>query len=87
MKTNLLKRALPVMVFMMAIAFAFASENVSSESEETLVTGYIFQNGKCITAPKDCNQLLGPACIYLGNQVYLNKEGDTSCSVPMTHRP
>lgn len=86
MKTLVLKRVLPLMVFMLAIVFAFATEQISSNTEETLVTGYIFQNGQCIAAPKDCNQLQGPACIYLGKQVYLNKVSETFCSVPMTHR-
>jgi len=86
MKTHVLKRVLPLMAFMMAIVFAFASDQISSNEEDTLVTGYIYQNGQCIEAKKDCNQLFGPACIYLGKQVFLNRVSDTSCSVPMTHR-
>lgn len=86
MKTKMIKMGLPGMAFLIAIALAFATDSKASE-KEALITGYIFQNGHCVQAPKDCNQIGALTCSYLGFQVFQNKISDTSCSVPMTHRP
>lgn len=85
MRTKLLKVALPFMAFMLAVAFAFATEQ-KTPKDGVLVTGYIFQDGLCRSAPKDCNNIGATPCTYLGSQVYRDNNG-TSCSVAMTHRP
>ncbi|WP_291122155.1 DUF6520 family protein [Empedobacter sp. UBA7620] len=90
MKTNFLKKALPIGVGMMAVAFAFASENKSS-NEDKLITGYIFNslNEKCESVPQECNNIGDVPCTYMGAsgpQIYQNDNG-TFCSVPLTHRP
>lgn len=74
---------LPVTAFMMAVAFAFATETNSSQKEE-LITGYINQGGSCVTAPKDCNQQSIMPCLYNDVQVFRDF-GSTTCAVPLTH--
>lgn len=85
MKTLLLKKGLPFIVFMLAIVFAFATEKDSSDMDESLITGYIYQDGFCVAAPKNCDQVSLMPCIYNGNQVYAEKESNTSCRVKLTH--
>ncbi|MBJ7880155.1 DUF6520 family protein [Gelidibacter salicanalis] len=85
MKTRILKSGMPVMAFLMAIAFAFASESTVFEDGNSLRTGYIFQDNVCVPAPKDCNQVSLIPCVYNGNQVYAEQENSTSCIVPLTH--
>lgn len=86
MKTKSLRALLPLMAILFAVGFAFTTEQKSLE-EGVLVTGYIFQNGQCISASKDCNNLGSTPCTYNGNQVFRNRASSTSCSAPMTHRP
>ncbi|WP_179021842.1 DUF6520 family protein [Winogradskyella forsetii] len=85
MKTKIIKTSLPFLVFMLAIVFAFATEKKPSEQDEALITGYIFQNGLCVQAPKNCDQASIMPCVYNGNQVFGESENSTSCSVPLTH--
>ena len=74
------------MVFMMAIVFAFASEKTTVENESAFIPGYIFKEGRCQPASRDCNNLPGPVCQEGGLNVYLmpNKTG-TFCSTVLTH--
>ena len=67
MRTKFLKIGLPIMVFMMAIAFAFASNSSTKVEDETLalVPGYILQNGFCQQVTI-CETDPGPACLYNG---------------------
>lgn len=85
MKTKFIKTSLPFLVFMLAIVFAFATENKPADQDEALITGYIFQNGLCVPAPKNCDQASIMPCIYNGVQVFAERENSTSCSVPLTH--
>jgi len=73
------------MVFMLAIVFAFATDNNTAKMDDVPITGYIMQNGLCVTAPKDCNQVSVMPCTYNGNQVYAEKFSDTFCRVKLTH--
>lgn len=87
MKATLLKMGMPVMAFMVAIAFAFATETQASD-KEALVVGYILNSSgtDCVTAPRDCNTIVGSLCKTLtGSQVYAMKNG-TSCVVELFHR-
>lgn len=85
MKTKILKFSMPVMVFLLAIAFAFANENNVPE-EDAPVQGYIFWNNDCIITPKECNNQGNVPCEISGNLVYSLDLGK-SCSNAMTHRP
>ncbi|HCY80938.1 MAG: hypothetical protein CMP04_05925 [Xanthomarina sp.] len=73
------------MVFMLAIVFAFATENNTSVMEDAPITGFIYQNGFCVPAPKDCDQISFMPCTYNGNQVYAEKFSDTYCRLKLTH--
>lgn len=84
MKTLVLKRVLPLMVFMMAIVFAFATEN-NTNKNDTLIPGYIFKNGLCQTAIRDCNNIGSIPCKENGFQVYMSKLSETVCAQPLYH--
>ncbi len=85
MKTKILKFGMPLMAFLLAIVFAFATEDSNMKSD-ALVQGYIFQNNDCITTSKVCNQMGTIACKVGSNQVYSLDLG-TFCSDPLYHRP
>lgn len=85
MKSKFFKIGMPMMVFMMAIAFAFATEKTADKSE-ALVQGYIFKDGIC-QAARSCDNSGGPLCQEDGLTVHLVNEGDTFCSIPMTQWP
>lgn len=65
MKTKVLKFGMPVMAFLLAIVFAFATTPETVVEESTLVPGYILQNGKCIPVTT-CSTTPGPVCMYSG---------------------
>lgn len=78
MKTKILKIGMPIMVFMLAIVFAFASEKTTAKNE-SLVTGYIFKDGKCEISTKNCDENGSFHCTDGGRQVYMIKLSDTVC--------
>lgn len=84
MKTTLLKLGMPLMAFLMAIVFAFATENKTSDHDAALITGYILQNDACVPVPKDCNNIDIIPCEYLGSPVYAM--GETTCNVRLFHK-
>jgi len=86
MRTRIFKIVLPLMAFMLATAFAFATDQKFS-GDDDLVKGYIFQNNHCIFVDQGCNNLSDTPCIY--NDVYqIYRENHTTyCSSPMTHQP
>lgn len=83
MKTRILKLGMPVMAFLMAIAFAFASENKPSENDDALTTGYIMQSGLCVPTSKNCDNINLYPCTYDKHQVFQLQDNATSCSVPL----
>ena len=87
MKTNFLKIGMPVLVFMVAIVFAFASEK-TTDKNESLITGYIYKDGMCQQASKDCNNLSGNMCVTDEfEQVYrFSNPAGTMCSEPLYHQ-
>ncbi len=85
MKSTFLKLGMPFMVFLFAFAFAFASEMSSSENDSNLIPGYIYKDGKCETATRDCSNDGSFQCTEGGQQVYMNQLSDTVCSVELTH--
>lgn len=81
MKTKFSKIGLPIMVFMMAIAFAFASVSTTKVEDvpSTTVPGYIFQNGKCEQVTT-CSTTGGPLCTFGGIQAR-NRISETQCGL------
>lgn len=86
MKTKFLKIGLPIMVFMMAIAFAFASSPITKADEDTslaLVPGYIMQSGRCVEVTT-CSDKPGPLCVHNG-LVASTKINETQCGFNLFH--
>lgn len=70
MKTKILKFGMPLMAFLLAIVFAFATEKGAPVEENALVTGYIMTSGGCTPAPKDCALNGVPICKFGGRSIY-----------------
>lgn len=68
------------MAFMLAFAFAFATEHRTPKEGNSLVTGYIYNHDQsdCIATVKDCSTILGPVCTIGGEPIFRFKNG-TSC--------
>lgn len=85
MKTNFFKFSLPVLVFLTAIVFAYASEKSEKTQETHLVPGFIFQDNVCTEASRECENTGGPTCMQGSLVVHQFKSSDdTICLVPMT---
>lgn len=86
MKTKFLKIGMPIMVFMLAIVFAFATEKTNTENESVLITGYVMQGTSCVTSTKDCNNIGAIPCKDdAGRDVYLIRLSNTFCSDQLFH--
>ena len=92
MKTNFLKKALPIGVGMMAVAFAFATESKTSQNneEEVLMTGYIYNSATnhCDDVKVECSTTIGLPCTVNENGIEkdvfeLRDLSETSCSIPL----
>lgn len=83
MKTKILRTIMPIMAFLMAMTFAFATETKVSEST-TSITGYIHQNGLCKSVQVQCENTVGIPCTY-GISTPVFKE--STCSVQMNRLP
>lgn len=86
MKTKVLKSGLPLMVFMLAIAFAFASEKKTDTNESFVVQGYIQKGGACQLSIL-CSDTGGPTCQDVDGFTVHRVNNGTFCSVPMTNWP
>lgn len=84
MKTKILKFGMPLMAFLLAIVFAFATES-KVPKDDGLVQGYIWSNDDCFSTPKVCNNVEDAVCKIDGNIVYRFDLGKT-CSSAMTHK-
>lgn len=80
MRTKILKFGMPLMAFLLAVVFAFATNEEADK--DVLVTGYIFSNNNCNVVSHDCNPFEGDLCTIGGKTVYRTKSG-TQCSNPM----
>jgi hypothetical protein len=83
MKTKIFKSGLPFMVFMMAIAFAFASEKKTDINESLAVQGYVQKNGACQLSIL-CDDTGGPACQDADGFIVHRVNNGTFCSIPMS---
>ncbi|MGB6083876.1 DUF6520 family protein [Moheibacter sp.] len=81
MKTKIFKTGLPIMAFLTAIAFAFATENKGRE--DSLVTEYIYNNNKCEIVTRNCSNTSNVLCMSGANQVF--KWGTTTCDGLLYH--
>lgn len=82
MKTKVLKFGMPLMAFMLAILFAFATPK-EGVNDSTIVNGYILQNNDCVQVTHPCSLEPGPICeLETGEVVYATKSG-TVCLSPM----
>lgn len=83
MKTKFLKIGMPLMVFMLAVVFAFASQS-KANLDENLSTEFIF-NAICQPVDAGCNNLEREPCMYEGKQVY-GQNFTAYCDVALSHR-
>ncbi len=87
MKTKIFKTGLPIMAFLMAIAFAFATEKKETSEPEAIY--YIMENGLCTSVDTECNRVSSIPCVYgaFSTQVFEKRLSNTACDVPLTHLP
>ena len=77
MKTKILKFGMPLMAFLLAIVFAFAT-NETPDTSSVLVDGYILSNG-CKPKPiHDCTVNGNDICVVDGKTVF-----QLGCSTPL----
>jgi len=81
MRTKILKFGMPLMAFLLAIVFAFAT-NGTPQTDNGLVTGYIFQKGNCNVTSHDCDISGSQICTIGSKTVYATKSG-TICLNPL----
>lgn len=79
MKTKIFKTGLPIMAFLMAIGFAFATQN---KTEDTLIPEYIVQNG-CTLVTRGCNNMSTKVCKLGTDQVF--GWNQTTCNQVLFH--
>lgn len=73
------------MAFLLATAFAFATDQ--KPSEDGSQTGeYISRNEPCEKVTVGCNNQSSTPCMYMGYQVFA-KSSATDCDVTLTHQP
>ncbi|MDC8000108.1 DUF6520 family protein [Aequorivita todarodis] len=82
MKTKILKFGMPLMAFLLAIVFAFATNSKPASEDVALVDGYIFQNGKCEFVTK-CSTIPGPSCMV--GATLRTKINETQCGSELYH--
>ena len=85
MGKRILRTVLPLMAFLLATAFAIATDQ--KQTDDGLQTQeYIFRNNICQPVTRGCNNKSLTPCTYMGYQVYA--EGSTTlCEVALTHQP
>lgn len=81
MRTKILKIGMPLMVFMLAIVFAFATPT-KEEKNNVQTLGYIQQTNDCVQVLHNCSLTPGPVCQIGGNIVFRTKTG-TLCQNQM----
>lgn len=83
MKTTNFKWMMPMVAFLFAVIFAFASQNQGEEQSNSQLQAAVNIGGQCHDVPlEDCWTGVGPDCKYSGMQVFL-KDNETSCYIPL----
>lgn len=85
MKTKIFKTGLPIMAFLMAIGFAFATQDTNSSKDDLLRIGYIQQGSLCIATPKMCDESNIVPCKYGGVQLFGSNNNGTTCPILLSH--
>jgi len=85
MKTKIFKTGLPIMAFLMAIGFAFATQNTNSSKDDLSRLGYIRQGNLCVPTPKMCDESNIVPCKYGGVQLYGSNNNGTTCPILLSH--
>lgn len=85
MKKRCLKLGMPMMAFLMAIAFAFATEKSSDTDRGAPMTAYIYNDlERCVDVEiYDCNPFEGLPCTLSGKQVFEQQINQTTCDVQL----
>lgn len=83
MRTKILKFGMPLMAFLLAMVFAFATNSKPIPEDMALVDGYIMQNGQC-KAVRQCSLNDGPKCI-VGGVTLRTKINETQCGSELFH--
>lgn len=84
MKTRIFKTGLPIMAFMTAIVFAFATEQKQDLKPE-LISGWIHQDNQCKVIDTSCENTGGTLCTYSTSSLQVYQ--DSTCTTPMFRRP
>lgn len=91
MKTKFLKLGMPILAFMLAIVFAFASQDSTSLEEEAYVIGFVYNTAgtHCVPANKDCAITGQVPCQQLdGKDIYrVANPAGTMCSIALYEWP
>lgn len=91
MKTKILKSVLPLAVFMVAIVFAFATQNNTSFEEDAYLIGFVYNDAgtHCVIANKDCAAVGTIPCKQSdGKLIYrFSNPAGTMCSVALYEWP
>lgn len=74
MRTKILKIGMPIMVFLLAIVFAFATPT-QEEKNNIQIPGYIQELNDCVQRSHNCTTNPGIVCTIGLNTVYSNKAG------------
>lgn len=83
MKTTNFKWMMPMVAFLFAVIFAFASQSESEEQFNSQLQTAVNIGGECHNVTvEDCWTGTGPACKFSGMQVFL-KVNETSCYIPL----
>lgn len=83
MRTKILKFGMPLMAFLLAIVFAFATNSEPIPEDMALVNGYIMQDGKCVFV-RQCSTIRGPFCT-VGAVTLKTKINETYCGSFLYH--
>lgn len=84
MKTKVLKLGMPIMAFLLAIVFAFATEHQAAMDDDSLVLGFVYNDDEsdCVVTTKDCTISFGLPCTIGTKDIYRVKNG-TQCLMPL----
>lgn len=83
MRIKLLKFGMPLMAFLLAIVFAFATNSKPVPEDMALVNGYIMQNGQCKFV-RQCSTIRGPLCV-VGGVTLKTRINETHCGSDLFH--
>ncbi len=78
MKTKFLKIGMPLLVFMLAIVFAFAT-STKEEKNSAQIAGYIQQSNDCVQVLHNCTTVSGRVCTTDDGSTIFRTKAGTLC--------